>query len=96
MAFEMLPISSNMYSICGDISVLQLKVELTGQVAFTCPVPRFHQIRHMTRSRYIALRNGHSFSGQVKMKQAEIWFHMKKVPIYEDICTRLLYFDRVC
>jgi hypothetical protein len=24
-------------------------------------------------------------SGQVKMKQAEIWFHMKKVPIYEDI-----------
>jgi hypothetical protein len=21
------------------------------------------------------------------MKQAEIWFHMKKVPIYEDICT---------
>jgi hypothetical protein len=32
----------------------------------------------------------------VKMKQAEIWFHMKKVPIYEDICTRLLYFDIVC
>jgi hypothetical protein len=21
------------------------------------------------------------------MKQAEIWFHMKKVSIYEDICT---------
>jgi hypothetical protein len=30
------------------------------------------------------------------MKQAEIWFHMKKVPLYEDICTRLLYFDIVC
>jgi hypothetical protein len=27
------------------------------------------------------------------MKQAEIGFHIKKVPIYEDICTRLLYFD---
>jgi hypothetical protein len=35
----------------------------------------------------------YSFSGQVKMKQAEIWFHMKNLPIYEDICTRLLYFD---
>jgi hypothetical protein len=30
------------------------------------------------------------------MKRAEIWFHMKKVPICEDICTRLLYFDIVC
>jgi hypothetical protein len=26
-------------------------------------------------------------------RRAEIWFHMKKVPIYEDICTRFLYFD---
>jgi hypothetical protein len=33
---------------------------------------------------------------QVKIKQAEIWFHIKKVPIYEDICTRLLYLDKVC
>jgi hypothetical protein len=23
------------------------------------------------------------------MKQAEIWFHMKKVPIYEDMLTRV-------
>jgi hypothetical protein len=35
-------------------------------------------------------------SGQVKMKQADIWFHRKKVPIYEDICTRILYLDIVC
>jgi hypothetical protein len=26
MAFEMLPISSNMYSICGDISVLKFRL----------------------------------------------------------------------
>jgi hypothetical protein len=62
----------------------QLKVEPTGQVTFTCPVP-VGSIRQDTRSRYIAQRNGYSFPGQVKMKQAEIWFHMKKVPIYEDI-----------
>jgi hypothetical protein len=30
------------------------------------------------------------------MKQAEIWFHKKKVLIHEDLCTRLLYFDIVC
>jgi hypothetical protein len=84
MAFEMLPISSNMYSICGAD---QLKVEPTGQVPSD---------KTQTRSRYIAQRNGYSFSGQVKMKQAEIWFHMKKVSIYEDRCTRLLYFAIVC
>jgi hypothetical protein len=60
----------------------QLKVEPTGQVIFTCPV-HVGSIRQDTRSRYSALRNGYSFSGQVKMKQAEIWFHMKKVPMYK-------------
>jgi hypothetical protein len=65
-------------------SVDQLKVEPTGQVTFTCPVP-VGSIRQDTRSMYIAQRNGYSFSGQVEMKRAEIWFHMKKVPIYEDI-----------
>jgi hypothetical protein len=30
------------------------------------------------------------------MKQAEIWLHMKKVPMIRTLCTRLLYFDRVC
>jgi hypothetical protein len=42
MAFTMLPISSNMYSMCLN-SADQLKVEPTGQVTSTC---RFHQIRH--------------------------------------------------
>jgi hypothetical protein len=44
MAFEMLPISSNICTAFAEVflcinSADQLKVELTGQVIFTCPVP---------------------------------------------------------
>jgi hypothetical protein len=37
-------------------------------------------------------QNGYCFSGRLKMKQAEIWFHMKKVPIYEDIMYKASIF----
>jgi hypothetical protein len=45
-------------------------MEPTGQV--TC---RFHQIRHKIQVNYTV--KWISFSGQVKMKQADIWFHVK-------------------
>jgi hypothetical protein len=60
----------------------QLKVEQTGQVSATrqCPVPVwFHQIRQDPGILHWEID---SFSGKVKMKQAEIWLHMKEVPIF--------------
>jgi hypothetical protein len=71
----------------------QLKVEPTGQVTFTCPVPgRFHKIRHKIKvnctEKWIQF-----FRSSENETSRDLVPHEKGT---EDICTRLLYFDIVC
>jgi hypothetical protein len=99
MAFEVLPISANRHSICGYISVLKFRWSAYGETDWTGNIYLsstfwFHQIRHKIQVN--CTEKWIQFFRSSENEQVEIWFHMKKVPIYEDICTRLLYFDIVC